>query len=98
MEKLRQAIKKMANSIQDKQAKGSQKAFMEELFNDYYLRRHDVYKMNFFRGIFFGLGSVLGGTIVVALIVWILSFFVSAPLIGEYLEGVQQSIESPEQR
>lgn len=29
--------------------------------------------MNFFRGISFGFGSVLGGTVVIALVVWLLN-------------------------
>lgn len=46
---------------------------LEELFNDFNRNRWDIYKINFVRGIFFGLGSVIGGTIVVAFIVWALS-------------------------
>ena len=97
MEFIRRKLKGFAKSVKDNQEKSAQKGFMEELFNDYYARRRQVYKMNFFRGIFFGLGSVLGGTIVVALVVWLLSIFVNFPLIGHYLEDAQQSIESTQQ-
>lgn len=94
MEKIRRKLQQMKRSFQDAQGKGAQKAFMEELFNDYYLHRREVYKMNFFRGIFFGLGSVLGGTIVVSLLLWILSFFVDFYVIGDYVQQLQRSLES----
>ena len=46
---------------------------LEDGFSDFYTHRSRVYKVNFVRGIFFGLGSVLGGTIVIAAIVAIFS-------------------------
>lgn len=75
---------------------GARKALLEELFNDFNRSRAQIYKMNFFRGIFFGLGSVLGGTVVVALIIWLLALFVDIPGIGGAAQGIQQSLESPE--
>ncbi len=66
---------------------------LEELFNDLYRNRVRVYKINFVRGILFGAGSAIGGTIVLALIVWILSLFVNLPVIGDLFENAQQSIE-----
>lgn len=68
-------------------------ATLEELFNDLYNNRQRIYKLNFFRGILFGAGSALGGTVVIALVVWVLSLFVNVPLIGEIFRGAQQSIE-----
>ncbi len=75
------------------QATGAQKSLMEQLFNDYYANRGKVYKMNFVRGLMFGFGSVLGGTVVLALVVWLLSLFVSFPLIGEYFQQTQDVLE-----
>ena len=54
-----------------------------------------VYKMNFLRGIFFGLGSVLGGTIVVALIIWILSLLAGVfPPLADFFIGITNTVES----
>ncbi len=80
------------------QRKGARRAVLEELFNDLYDDRRNIYKMNFFRGIFFGLGSVLGASVVAALVVWILSFFVQIPGIGNAAEKAQNTIESHQQR
>ena len=50
---------------------------LEDLFYDLYRNRGRVYKTNFFRGIFFGLGTFLGGTVVVAIVVFILTWISS---------------------
>jgi len=76
------------------QQRGAYEATLEDLFQDYYAQRRRVYKMNFIRGIFFGLGSVLGGTIVVAIIIWTLSFFVNFPVIGELLKNAEQNLKT----
>lgn len=68
-------------------------ATLEELFNDLYNDRHRIYKLNFVRGLLFGVGSALGGTVVIALVVWVLSLFVNVPFIGETFREAQQSIE-----
>ena len=71
----------------------AKRVVLEELFNDLYTDRKRIYKLNFIRGILFGAGSALGGTIVLALIVWLLSLFVNLPLIGEQFQNAQNSIE-----
>ena len=44
----------------------AEEAVLDDLFFDLYKGRGRVYRMNFVRGVFFGLGSVLGGTIFIA--------------------------------
>lgn len=73
---------------------GARRTLLEEMFNDLYNDRRNIYIMNFFRGIFFGLGSALGGTIVIGLIIWVLSIFVGLPGIGPAIEGAQESLQS----
>jgi len=80
------------------QRMGARRAVVEEMFNDYYDDRRNIYKMNFFRGIFFGLGSVLGATIVVALVIWVLSFFVQIPGIGGAAQQAQNQLESHQKK
>ena len=50
--------------------------------------------MNFVRGIFFGVGSVLGGTVVIAMIIWVLSLLVDLPGgIGEFVRYVVDIVQ-----
>lgn len=87
-------VKKAAEKIKKDNENGARQAVLEDLFYDFNRRRADVYKMNFVRGIFFGFGSVLGGTVLVALVVWILGFFIHIPGIGQPIEKVQESVQS----
>jgi len=64
---------KDSNSKKVKAEKGARRKLINELFQDFNRSRVQVYKMNFVRGLFFGFGSVLGGTILVAISVGILS-------------------------
>ncbi len=75
------------------QAKGSARGLLEELFEDYYRHRFRIYKMNFVRGMVFGFGSVIGGTLMIALLLWVLSFFSELPFVGHFTQTIQHSIE-----
>jgi hypothetical protein len=73
---------KLKKQVTEGNEKGARKSVLEDLFNDFNRNRFTVYKFNFFRGIFFGLGSVLGGTVVIAIIVGVLN------LTGQLVPGV----------
>lgn len=88
------AIKKAVKKFTDDQAQAESRAFLENLFDDYYAQRFKVYRMNLVRGIVFGFGSVIGGTLMIALLLWVLTLFNSIPFIGDFTEKVQHSIES----
>jgi len=91
MTKRKSAVKKIVND----QRMSARRGVMQELFNDLYDDRRHIYLMNFFRGIFFGVGSVIGATVVVAFIVWMLSIFVDFPgMIGTIASWVQDSLKS----
>lgn len=77
------------------QIKGAHRELFEELFNDHYRYRGRIYFVNFVRGIFFGFGSVLGATLVVSLLIWLLSLFSDAPLVNGLFESIRGSITSP---
>lgn len=93
MQRLKKIFQKQHEAKDKKNEREAKKAVLDELFNDIYANRKRIYKLNFIRGILFGAGSALGGTIVIALIVWLLSLFVNAPFVGELFENAQQSIQ-----
>lgn len=73
----------------------SERALLDEIFYDTYKHRGRVYRVNFFRGLFFGFGSLLGGTIVVAIVVWLLSHFVDFPgWLGDIVRFVVNVIQN----
>jgi hypothetical protein len=51
-------------------------------------------RMSFFKGLLGGLGGVIGATVGVALLLWVLSWFGQVPLIGEFVQKVEYTIES----
>lgn len=88
-------VKKLVQKAKVDQEKGSRRAVLEDLFVDFNRSRAQVYKMNFIRGIFFGVGSVLGGTVVIALLVWILALLAdNIPVLHDALNGVTQTIQA----
>ncbi len=50
--------------------------------------------LNFVRGLFVGLGSVVGATILVALALWLLSAFGGLPFIGEWFDSLQEALKN----
>lgn len=59
---------------------------LTDIFEDLYRKRARIYRMNFVRGILFGLGSALGGTVVLAIIAWLLSKVVNWSGAAQYIQ------------
>ncbi|HEX9679695.1 MAG TPA: DUF5665 domain-containing protein [Candidatus Saccharimonadales bacterium] len=59
-----------------------------------YADQRRIYRINFWRGVVFGLGAALGGSLAVASIIYILSLFTELPLIGDLVQTVRDSIEA----
>ena len=82
-------VKKFIKKIRSDNEKGARTSLLEELFYDFNRNRHQVFVMNFVRGIFFGVGSVLGATVVIALLVGLLSLFTDLPGgIGNFVQSI----------
>lgn len=94
---IKKIAKKVEKGVKVSNERGARQQILEDLFYDFNRSRFQVYRMNFFRGIFFGLGTVIGGTVVVALAIWILSQFVGwfdwIPYIGEYLRLLVETMK-----
>jgi hypothetical protein len=71
---------------------------LEYLLTAGYVSKRRLYVANFMRGIFFGLGSVLGATVLVGIIIWIFSLFSNIPFIGDIVVAVRDSINTAQNR
>jgi len=82
-------MNKLVTKVKKDNENGARKSVIEDLFHDFNRSRAQVYKINFIRGLFFGFGSVIGGTLVVGIIVWLLSRFVDLPGgVGNFIQYV----------
>lgn len=87
--------KRFLRRIKHDNERGARESVLEDLFNDFNRNRFTIYKFNFFRGIFFGLGSVIGGTIVIALLIWIFSLLGHVfPPLDHFFNGAVDTIQS----
>ena len=82
-------VAELARQVKQTNETDARKAILEDLFYDFHRNRAEVYKMNFIRGIFFGLGSVLGGTILVALFIWLLNAIgLLVPSLADFIDSI----------
>jgi hypothetical protein len=82
-------FKRIARRIKKDNENGARISVLEELFYDFHRKRHEVYWMNFVRGLFFGVGSALGATVVIALLAWLLNLFTDLPGgIGHFVQDI----------
>jgi hypothetical protein len=95
MAAVKSKLKQAVHSIKKDNERGARTALIEELFYDFHRSRAQVYAMNFVRGLFFGAGSVIGGTVIIALVIWILSMLGTViPPLGNFFDGVSHTLES----
>lgn len=91
-------IDRIKKKLHEDNERGARKAVLEDLFYDFNRSRFTIYKMNFIRGIFFGLGSVLGGTVVITILVWILSLTGHlVPGIADFVNQIIGVVQDPSQ-
>lgn len=67
---------------------------LEALYWSVHPNRSNFYKAAFLRGLLGGVGGVLGATVVIALVLWLLSLFNDVPFIGGFVDAIQRTIES----
>ncbi len=67
---------------------------VQNIYDSGYVDRNTVFKMSFLKGLAAGVGSVVGATIVVALLLWVLNLFESVPLVGPLTEKLQDTVET----
>jgi hypothetical protein len=63
-----------------------------------YIDRNQAYKMSFVKGLLAGFGGVIGATLVVALVLWMLSFFQEIPLVDRVYDNLQSQVQTQQQQ
>lgn len=63
-----------------------------EYFIQYVSSPWRIIWVNFLAGIFRGLGALIGASIVLALLIWVLTLLVDVPLVGEYAKEIKSSV------
>lgn len=70
-----------------------QQKFIDNLLLEAYGRKRKLLKLSFWQGVFFGLGSAIGGTLVLALLIWILARVVDwFPILGDLVNKIIEHI------
>jgi tetrahydromethanopterin S-methyltransferase subunit D len=67
---------------------------MQNIYESGYIDRNQFYKMSFIKGVVTGLGGVVGATIVVAIVLWILSVINYVPLVGPIIEPIRDTLKT----
>lgn len=78
---------------EDYEALGMQVAALYDHINP---DRKGLYRTAFLKGIVTGLGGVIGATVVIVILAWILSLLGQIPFIGPIFESVENTIQKSE--
>lgn len=93
---MKKFVKKVTSKVKKDNENGARVAVIEDLFYDFHRNRRQVYLMNFVRGIFFGFGSVLGATVLIALALGLLNLFTDVPGgIGDFIQRIIDAVNQP---
>ena len=66
---------------------------IEYMFEATHAKWHKVAWLALLRGIFMGFGVVIGGSILVAILIWILGNLESIPLLGDLAETAKDTVK-----
>lgn len=68
---------------------------LEEIVATGYSNPSRLMWYSFFRGIAYGLGIFLAGTVVISLVIWGLSLFDQIPIIDRFVQHIINSLQTP---
>ncbi len=66
------------------------------IYESGYLDKNQAYKQSFIKGLVSGFGGVLGATILIALLIWLLTLFKQIPLVGPLVNHIRQTVQTQE--
>ncbi len=83
------AAKKVKQVVKREAQRGARKDLIEELFYDFNRSKGEIFLVNFQRGFFFGIGSILGGAVLIVVSALLLGMFVDLPGgIGDFVQNI----------
>lgn len=82
-------------SKQDDEYKALGKAFVNAYKSEYGDIKRTL-RISFLKGMASGLGGVIGATLLVAVLIWALSFFGELPLVGRFADKVNDTVQKVE--
>jgi hypothetical protein len=93
-QKSKSVAKKATEQIKKDNERGARQNLIEELFYDFNRSKAQIFWVNFQRGIFFGIGSVLGGALIIAITVMILSRLNLPGVLGDFIQQILDSLNA----
>ncbi len=66
---------------------------LQAFYDAGYVNRKQAFWFAFLKGIFSGAGSIVGVTIAIALVLWILSGLDQVPFVGHLSESIRQTLQ-----
>jgi len=94
VKKSKSVAKKVTDQIKKDNERGARENIIEELFYDFNRSKVQIFWVNFQRGIFFGIGSVLGGALIIAITVMILSRIDLPGVLGDFIQQILDSLNA----
>lgn len=67
---------------------------IQAIYETGYIRVSKMFWLTFAKGIVYGFGLFLGGTLVVALVAWVVGFFDEVPFLQSVIEAVRSTIDT----
>jgi len=67
---------------------------LQQFYDSGYVNKKQALLFSFYKGLASGLGTFLGGTIVIGLLIWILSLFNQVPLAGHLINTLRHTVNS----
>jgi len=88
-------LHRKTKSEKEKKAEDYRKlgAQIEAMYDTVNPNRSAVYRTAFFRGVAQGVGGIVGATLVIALLIWLLSLFEQVPFLGHFVDSIRHSLQ-----
>ena len=66
---------------------------LTNIYESGYLDKNEVYKTSLIKGLIGGFAGVLGATILIGLLIWILTLFKQVPVVGPFVDKLRHTVQ-----